>query len=115
MTVDSGDRDRLRLALQVAIGALLIAIPPIWPYGLYVLVRLVVTAAAVYGLFVLRGHVIADSVGLALVALLFNPIVPVHLPKLLWVLIDLGVAGFLWSVIARHLTAAASPRNSDTR
>jgi hypothetical protein len=89
--------------LWVSVAALVIAVPPIWPYGYYVLLRLVVTAVATFAIVVLRRGGVADLVGLAVVALLFNPIIPVHLPKLAWVPIDLGVAAYFWSLVRRRL------------
>jgi hypothetical protein len=81
---------------------LLAAVPPIWPYGFYVLLRLAVTAVSTYAIFALGTSRPSDTITLALIALLFNPLVPVHLPKALWVVIDLGAAAFLWSLINRR-------------
>ena len=98
-------REALRIALWVAIVALVAAVPSIWPYGYYVLLRLVVTGVAIFGIVVLRGGGPADLVGLGVVALLFNPIIPVHLPKVAWVFIDLSVAVYFWSLTRRRLDA----------
>lgn len=103
MTTSDQNRETLRLALWIAIVALIAAIPPIWPYGYFVLLRLGVTAVAIFAIVVLRGSNPADLVGLAVVALVFNPLIPVHLPKLAWVPIDLGVAVYFWSVLRRRL------------
>jgi hypothetical protein len=40
------DDDTLRIALWVAIAALVGAVLPIWPYGYYTLLRLIVTGVA---------------------------------------------------------------------
>ena len=36
MSNDENRRDRLRIALWVAVAALVAAVPPVWPYGFYV-------------------------------------------------------------------------------
>ena len=93
------NRENLRLALWVAIAALVAAVVPIWPYGLYTLLRLVVTGVALFALYVLRTGDAKRTVGLAVVALLFNPLVPVQLSRLAWLPIDLGVAYWFWRII----------------
>jgi hypothetical protein len=72
---------------------LLLAIPPIWPYGYYMFLRLVVCGAAVfiaYKAYEQRKQVLAYTAGL--LALLFNPVIPVHLNKEMWAIIDLITA-----------------------
>ena len=81
-------------ALAVAV-LLLLAILPL-PYGYYTLLRLVVTVAAVrlaYREYGRSAGVTAFVVVFAGIALLFNPIVPVHLPKEWWQVLDTLVAG----------------------
>ena len=85
-------RENLRIALWVAIAVLVAAVIPIWPYGLYTLLRLVVTGVALYSLYVLGNSDPKQTIGLVVVALLFNPIVPVDLSRLLWFPIDLCVS-----------------------
>ena len=104
-------QENLKIALWVAIGLLLAAILPIWPYGIYTLLRLVVTLVAIYGIFALGTGNPVQTVGLAVVALLFNPIVTVHLPRLMWAPIDLGVAYWFWTIIDRQL----SPKSEDPK
>ncbi len=69
-----------------------------WPYGFYVLLRLIVSGVAIYAIIVLGVSSPANAVALAAIAILFNPILPIHLPKVMWVPIDLGVAAVLWNV-----------------
>ena len=98
-------RENLRIGLWVAIVALLVGIPPIWPYGYYVLLRLVVCAVSIYAIYVRRDSEPKYIVALVSTTLLFNPVIPVYLNKLLWVPIDLGVAYFFWHL----LSDASSP------
>ncbi len=85
----------------IAIAMLLLAIPSgVWPYGYYILLRWVVTGAA---LFVLWASYELEKKAwiwiMGAVALLFNPIAPIHLNKETWVAIDFIVAGlFLISI-----------------
>lgn len=77
----------------ISIVILLLAIPPIWPYGYYILLRWVVTASAIFLVWV--SYNLKKTFWLFLmgiIALLFNPIAPIHLNKETWVIIDLIVA-----------------------
>ncbi len=64
-----------------------------WPYGYYILLRWVVTSVAilvaVLALTWQRTWVVPVF---TLVAILFNPIVPVHLSRSTWQPIDIGTA-----------------------
>ena len=65
------------------------------PYGFYTLLRLVATGVFVWASIVSyqRGLPLLPWL-FALLAVLFNPLIKVHLPKELWIVIDLG-AGVL--------------------
>ncbi len=74
---------------------LLIAILPL-PYGYYTFLRIVVCITA--GIIAFKVHSKTNSLGFwvvsfALIALLFNPIIPVFLTRELWFFINLAVAG----------------------
>lgn len=83
---------------------LVAAIAP-WPYGYYKLLRLVVCICA--GVLAYQSYQGADErvtawvVGLFVLALLYNPIIPVHLTREIWLPINLASAAFfvghLWS------------------
>jgi len=77
----------------ISIVILLLAIPPIWPYGYYILLRWVVTASAIFLVWI--AYNLKKTFWLFLmgiIALLFNPIAPIHLDKETWIVIDLIVA-----------------------
>jgi hypothetical protein len=80
----------LKPLLVIAGIMLLLAIPPIWPYAYYQLMRVVVCIAAAVGAY----HAFkTDRTGwvwvLGAVAILFNPIAPIHMDKESWVVPDL--------------------------
>jgi len=81
------------IPLIISIIMLLIGIPSGLPYGYYTLLRLVVCGTAI---FTAVNASKMDKQGwmwiLGFIALLFNPIIPIHLEKQLWVIIDLIVA-----------------------
>jgi hypothetical protein len=85
----------LRPLLWTAAVMLVLAVPPVWPYWYYVLLRLVVCGAGAYGAYVAHRSDASLLVPFALIALLFNPLIPVHLPKVLWAALDLATAAFL--------------------
>lgn len=73
---------------------LVVAVMPL-PYGYYTLLRIVVSIAAGLVAFSVYSKSQSVSVWVAvfgLLALLFNPIIPVHLDRELWFIIDLGAA-----------------------
>lgn len=87
----------------VAAVLLLAAALPVWPYGYYMLLRVVVFAAGGFCAWSLwqegRQPV---AVALGIVAVLFNPFVPAHLSREIWTLINLAAAGvFAWAAFAR--------------
>jgi len=73
---------------------LLLAIAPL-PYGYYTFLRLVVmlgAAAIAWQAYQQKQSANAEAISFGLLALLFNPIIPVHLTRELWMFIDLGAA-----------------------
>ena len=81
----------------ISIVMLLLAIPSIWPYGYYTLLRLVVCGTSV---FITGKAYEFNRKNLpyvsGFIALLFNPLIPIHLDKEMWVVIDLVVAVFIF-------------------
>ncbi len=80
------------IASVISIVMLLVAIADL-PYGYYTLLRLVITASAIF--LVWTASELKKTFWLVLmgiVAILFNPIIPVHLTKEIWVVIDVIVA-----------------------
>lgn len=75
---------------------LLIAILPL-PYGYYTLLRLVVCGSGLFLAYQLYEYKLHNwSVALALLALLFNPFIPVYLSREIWLPIDIiGAITFL--------------------
>jgi len=72
---------------------LLLAIPAIWPYGYYTLLRWVVTATAIFLVWITYNlKKTFWLVLMGLVAVLFNPLIPIYLDKETWVIIDFIVA-----------------------
>ena len=93
-----------RIPSLVAGVMLLLAIPPIWPYGYYTLLRLVVCAVGAYCAWYAKEQ---ENQGwlwtMVVVAVLFNPLIPVHLTKGIWVFLNLGAAVlfFVFSKLTR--------------
>ena len=79
----------------ISIAMLLAGIPKFFPYGYYTLLRLVVCGTScciAYAAFSAE----KKSIGVPsiLVAVLFNPMIPIHLDKDMWVVLDIIVAIF---------------------
>jgi hypothetical protein len=68
---------------------LLLAIPSGWPYDFYILLRWVIfTSSIIVALGFYKSKLTAWTFVFSSVAFLFNPIIPIHLAKSSWVLID---------------------------
>jgi hypothetical protein len=91
----------------VALGA---AIRP-FPYGYYMLLRVVVFMAA--GLIALHAYE-QDQPGLwpfafAATAIVFNPFLPFHLGREIWLFVDIGAAAlFIANYLSLHQAKATS-------
>jgi len=82
------------IASGIAILMLLLAIPSgMWPYGYYVLLRWIITGIALFILSIANKLQRKGWVWLmSSIAILFNPLIPIHLDKETWVIIDFIVA-----------------------
>ena len=81
---------------------LLVAAAPL-PYGYYTLLRLVATIVFVWAAYVAyqrKKNGLPYAYGI--LALLFNPIIPIYLDKTLWAIMDIA-AGILLLVTLRHI------------
>lgn len=86
----------------ISIVMLFLAIPPIFPYGYYMLLRLIVCGTSVYvALKAKEANKEGWMWGVGFVAVLFNPLIPVHLNKGLWSIIDLVVAIVFCILVAK--------------
>lgn len=78
---------------------LLLAIPSMWPYGYYQIIRWVVSITGVSVAHeAYQKKLMGWAVTMIIVAILFNPIAPIYLAKGTWILIDIVVAILMFSV-----------------
>lgn len=95
----------LKPLLIVAGVMLLLAVLPMWLYAYYQVMRIVVTIAAVFGAYVAFKNKHSSWVWvLGGIAVLFNPIAPIHLDKETWVLPDIiaAIVMFIASAKLKH-------------
>ena len=72
---------------------LLIAIFPIEEYGYYILLRWIVCLTAIYiAYFSYEAEKIYWTWVMGIIALIFNPLIPFHLGKDIWIVVDLIAA-----------------------
>ena len=99
MTQGMSDGSKLlKVLLLVAALMLCMAVIPTLPQGYFTLLRYMVCGAAVYAAFRLKHSALLGGhfIPLLSVAVLFNPLIPVHLTSLIWLIIDLfGAVYFL--------------------
>jgi len=83
---------------------LLLAIPSIWPYGYFQILRWVVTGVAVYNSYIFYELKKSQWMFIMIViAILFNPIAPIFFQKQTWVILDL-IASILMFVSIGKIT-----------
>ena len=84
----------------VASIMLFLALAP-WPYGYYQLLRFIVCGVSAYVVFIAHARQkIWATCLFGLIALLFNPLIPIHLSRKLWQPIDVICATlFIFSVV----------------
>lgn len=81
------------------IGMLALALLPL-PYGYYTLLRLVVCVAFVWSaLDLFQRELIGWAVAAGVVALLYNPVIPVYLDRELWMVVNIVTAGVMGGVL----------------
>ena len=97
----------VRIALCLGAAALLLAIAP-WPYDFYVFLRFLVCGISTFAAYVALRERSALAFPFLVVGILFNPIVPAHMTRAIWIAVDLMVvAGFLAAAwLAPRLDAA---------
>lgn len=85
---------RLKIVLLASGLMLCIAVLPALPAGFYAVLRVMVCGVAIYASLILSGDNArrVHPMVLALLATLFNPLIPVQLSYSLWLVIDLGTA-----------------------
>jgi flagellar biosynthesis component FlhA len=90
----SSESKNLKIALLITGVLLCLAVIPVMPHGYYTLLRLAVCCTAGYVIYKLKNHeqLSRHLIPLAVVAVLFNPLIPVHIDRFFWLPIDLGVA-----------------------
>ena len=92
----------MKLTWYIPAGMLVVAVLPL-PYGYFMFLRLVITAAAAY---VAYENFNKDIPGWGIifvgVSLLFNPFYIVYFDKPLWVVIDIVVAALFFINSKRH-------------
>ena len=107
---------RPHAAPAVIAAVMLLAALGRWPYGYYTLLRWVVCAAAVFVVVLAvqyKKQWIAWTFGVVAVA--FNPLIPIHLTREIWAWIDVGVAvAFLASIRLVRMHANETKTHEDT-
>jgi len=101
-------RSHLIPAIIAAI-ILLFALAP-WPYGYYQLLRFVVCGAALYIAFMAYNWQKIWAAWLfGFIAVLFNPLIPIHLSREIWQTIDV-VCGILFIIVVFVLEKSAKEK-----
>lgn len=73
------------------------------PYGYFIFLRVVVCGVAIYTAIQVWDS-IAPAIALLLVAVVFNPFVPIHFPETTWRIIDLATAGYFLRLVIKPST-----------
>lgn len=94
------------LVTLVSAAMLVLAVLPWWPYAYYQALRVVVCGSCVFLAYdAFRTHRTPWAWALVALAVLFNPLAPIHLERGAWFFLDLGAAAFLgvhWVAVVRR-------------
>lgn len=96
--VSDDESKQLRVFLLIAGLMLCLAVIPMWPYGYYTLLKLIVCSVAAFAAYKFKNNpsLSGHFIPLVIMAILFNPLVPVQLNRIIWLPIDLiGAIYFL--------------------
>lgn len=89
-----GQLKSLFIIAAVAVGLALLPMP----YGYYMLMRLVMTAVFAYSAYLLYEQGKGMWFVLAATAVLYNPLIPIHLgDKGLWTIVNIATLGILYA------------------
>jgi len=83
--------------LTISIWLFFIAVIPILPYPFYLLLRLIVSISCFVTYYKIRKTSYNSTwikPSLIIIGILFNPLVPVHLTRFLWIPVDI-ICGFI--------------------
>jgi len=84
-----------------------------WPYGYYVFLRWVTCATSIiFAFYAFSLDKVWVAWTLGFVAILFNPLIPIHLSREVWLPIDIVLAVF-FIVLSLVFTSNKDVRNSD--
>ena len=87
-----------------------------WPYGYYTFMKFIVTGSTIYYAYYIYEQLKKQDFWfwiLVGIAILFNPIVPIHLgDKDLWSLIDIVVIVFLVSLMSKLKNKKITPQSN---
>ena len=87
---------KLRLVIYLGLAVLLILCLFSMPYGYYQMVRFLSMVAFAYLAYLeLQSQNIDRMVVFIALAILFQPLVPIALGRLIWMIVDVLVAGYL--------------------
>jgi hypothetical protein len=98
----------IKFSIFPAIGAIILLLLTFldFPYGYYVFLRWIITGVAIYYayyIYSVKSEMDIWFWTLAVIGIVFNPIVPIYLKdKSIWGIIDIGVALFLFFLIIKN-------------
>jgi len=79
-----------KILTWVSIIMLILAIPPMWPYFYYQILRWVVAGTAVYNAFYsYKSNYIRWVWIMIIIGIIFNPVEPIFLGKEIWIVLDI--------------------------
>jgi hypothetical protein len=88
-------------AARIGTGAMLVLALARHPYSYYTLLRWVVCGVGVYSVFqAIHSKKYGWAWAFGIVSLLFNPMLPVHLDRATWAVVDIAVAALFFISLA---------------
>jgi hypothetical protein len=83
------------ILLSIATILMVLAILGGWPYGFYTFLRVTIFSISIYiAIILIKSNLIGLAWAFGFIGFLFNPLLPFHLGRSVWLIVDFMALGF---------------------
>jgi hypothetical protein len=96
------------ILLSIATILMVLAILGGWPYGFYTFLRITIFSISIYLVVILiKSDLLEFAWAYGFIGLLFNPLIPFHLGRSIWLVVDFAaLVFFVYSIFKIHISEA---------
>ena len=99
------------ILLSIAIIIMALAILGGWPYGFYTFLRITIFSISIYiAITLIKSNLIGLAWVYGFIGLLFNPLIPFHLGRSIWLIVDFSaLIFFVYSIFKINISETKNP------